>query len=78
MTTIFDLTEREIEIAKELSYGLSSDEISTKLFISVFTVNTHRRNAMMKVHARNTAHLIRKCFEFGVFERREELMLTGS
>ena len=66
-TTIIssNLTMREIEIIYALSYGLSSDEIATQLFISVFTVNTHRRNAMDKVNARNAAHLVRICFEAG-------------
>ncbi len=77
MAAVTELTEREIEIVEELSRGLSSDEISTKLFISVFTVNTHRRNAMTKVNARNTAHLVRMCFEGGVFEMQRPLALVS-
>lgn len=77
MSTVMDLTERELEIAEALSLGLSSDEISEQLFISVFTVNTHRRNAMVKVNARNTAHLVRMCFEAGVFETKMELALVS-
>lgn len=67
MQTTFSLTDREIEIVEALSEGLSSDEISVKLLISTFTVNTHRRNAMVKMNARNSAHLVRVCFECGVF-----------
>lgn len=66
MITTTILTDREIEIIDALSQGLSSDEISVKLFISTFTVNTHRRNAMDKLKARNAAHLVRICFEEGV------------
>jgi len=77
MATVADLTERELEIAEALSRGLSSDEISAKLFISVFTVNTHRRNAMVKVNAKNTAHLVRKCFEGGVFDTGIHLALVS-
>jgi len=78
MTGAFDLTDREIEIVRELSFGFSSDEISAKLHISVFTVNTHRRNAMSKTDARNTAHLVRRCFEGGVFQKNTALQLTGT
>lgn len=66
MITSTSLTEREIEIIEALSRGLSSDEISVKFFISTFTVNTHRRNAMEKLNAKNAAHLVRICFEEGV------------
>ncbi|MEM6831010.1 MAG: helix-turn-helix transcriptional regulator [Bacteroidota bacterium] len=72
MPLVTDLTNREIEIIDALSKGLSSDEISAKLFISVFTVNTHRRNAMIKANARSAAHLVRRCFEEGVIKHRKE------
>ena len=47
MITTTILTEREIEIIDALSQGLSSDEISIKLYISTFTVNTHRCTAFL-------------------------------
>lgn len=56
-------TKRELEILNIISYGLTIDEISTKLFISRETVKTHRKHLLRKFNARNTAQLIRKGFE---------------
>lgn len=61
-----EITKREYEIVNALSQGLSSSEISEKLFISVYTVQTHRKNAMEKTAARNAAHLIRRFYELGL------------
>ena len=75
MITTTILTEREIEIIDALSQGLSSDEISIKLYISTFTVNTHRRNAMDKLNARNAVHLVRICFEEGIIVGKEAVLV---
>lgn len=56
-------TKRELEILNIISYGLTIDEISTKLYISRETVKTHRKHLLRKFNARNTAELIRKGFE---------------
>ena len=63
-----NITTREIEIIDAISLGFSSSEISNLLFISTFTVNTHRRNVMSKMKVRSSAHLIRKSFELGFIE----------
>ncbi len=42
------LTKREKEIAKLISQGIASEQIAEKLFISLFTVNTHRQNMLRK------------------------------
>ena len=39
---------RELEILKAVESGLSSKQIAEKLFLSVHTVNTHRRNILEK------------------------------
>ena len=39
-------SSRELEIIKLIEAGLSSKEIADKLFLSVHTVNTHRRNIL--------------------------------
>lgn len=53
------LTEREIEILRLISDGLSNKEIGDKLFISHRTVDTHRTNLMKKLDVHNIAGLIR-------------------
>ena len=42
------LTKRELEIIRHLVAGLSTKEIAAKLFLSVYTVNTHRANILEK------------------------------
>jgi DNA-binding NarL/FixJ family response regulator len=44
------LTRREIEILKLICQNLSSKEIANKLCISLFTVDTHRKNMMQKLN----------------------------
>ena len=59
------LTEREIEILKLISEGLSNKEIGDKLFISHRTVDTHRTNLMKKLEVSNIAGLIRYAIKNG-------------
>lgn len=54
----FQLTRREVEIIRRVSNGQTSKEIGEKLFISEFTVTTHRRNIMRKLEVKNLAGLL--------------------
>jgi DNA-binding NarL/FixJ family response regulator len=56
---ISGLTNREIEIIRLLSDGLSNQKISEQLGISHRTVDTHRTNIMQKVNVKNVAELIK-------------------
>ena len=58
------VTRREKEILILISEGLTNHEIGEKLFISTTTVDTHRKNLLMKFEARNTAALVRAAAEF--------------
>jgi DNA-binding NarL/FixJ family response regulator len=51
------LSIREKQIAYLITEGYTSAEISQKLFLSQFTVNTHRRNVLQKLGLSNTAQL---------------------
>lgn len=53
------LTRREKEVLELIAEGLTNAEIAGKLFISVTTVDTHRKNLLAKFDVRNTASLIR-------------------
>jgi DNA-binding CsgD family transcriptional regulator len=55
------LSEREIEIVKLIETGLSSEQIADKLFLSVHTVNTHRRNILEKT---GKAHISDVIYDF--------------
>jgi DNA-binding NarL/FixJ family response regulator len=53
------LTEREIEIIILIALEYSSKEISEQLFISTNTVETHRKNIMKKLKAKNTIGIVK-------------------
>ncbi len=52
------LTKRELEIAQMIKEGLTSKEISERLYISLRTVEVHRHNLFKKLNVRNAAGLI--------------------
>ncbi len=52
------LTRREKEVLRCISQGKTTNEIADELFISPFTVETHRRNLMRKFEVSNAAALI--------------------
>lgn len=52
------LTDRELEILKEICDGLTSKEIGEKLFVSHRTVETHKKNLMQKFNVNTTGKLI--------------------
>jgi len=54
-----DLTERELEVLKLICRELTNKEIAEKLYISIRTVDAHRRNLLQKTGARNTAGLVK-------------------
>lgn len=51
-------TDREYEIIKLIEEGLKSEQIAQKLFLSVHTVNTHRRRIIKKTGCSSLAELI--------------------
>ncbi|RLD82352.1 MAG: DNA-binding response regulator [Bacteroidetes bacterium] len=52
------LSEREMEVLKHMSQGLSNKQIADKLFISIRTVETHKHNLMKKLNIYSTAELV--------------------
>jgi len=53
------ITRREKEVLGLIAEGLTNNEIAQQLFISNTTVDTHRKNLLLKLGAKNTASLIR-------------------
>lgn len=53
------LTKREKQILQAISNGNTSAEIAEQLFISVITVETHRRNLLQKFKAKNMIELVK-------------------
>ena len=57
------LTKREKEILRLIAEGKTSNEIAEELFLSVLTVDTHRKNLMQKLEVRNAAELVRAALD---------------
>ncbi len=62
------LSDREKEIVALVAREYSSVEIGDMLFISSTTVDTHRRNAMNKLGAKNLAGLVRYALKYGLID----------
>jgi len=62
------ITDREIEVLKLIVEEYSNSEIAEKLFISVRTVDTHRRNLLEKLGVKNTAGLVKYAIQKGLFD----------
>jgi DNA-binding NarL/FixJ family response regulator len=62
------LTKRELEILKLIAEEYSNPEIAEQLFISIRTVDTHRRNLLDKLQAKNTAGLVKYAMKHGLVD----------
>ena len=59
-------TRREFEIIRLIEAGLSSEQIAEKLFLSLFTINTHRANILEKTGKAHISDLIYELKESGL------------
>lgn len=64
----FQLTRREVEIIRMIAKEMTSKQIGDALFISEFTVGTHRRNIMRKLEVNNVAGLLKFARQLGLTE----------
>jgi DNA-binding NarL/FixJ family response regulator len=62
------LSSRQKEIVKLLAQGRNSRKIAEMLGISQKTVETHRRNVMLRTSCRSTADLVRYAIRNGIIE----------
>jgi DNA-binding NarL/FixJ family response regulator len=60
------VTRRESEILKLIADGFTNQEIADKLFISTSTVDSHRKNLLLKFDAKNSAMLIKTAISKGI------------
>ena len=60
------ITRRESEILRHIADGFTNQEIAEKLFISTSTVDSHRKNLLIKFDAKNTAELVKIAVEKGL------------
>ena len=55
----FSVTDREFEILRFITEELTNREIAERLSISQRTVDSHRRNLLLKLNVKNTAGLVK-------------------
>ncbi len=70
-STVTHLTKKEFEIIHLIAKGLSTKEIAAKDFLSVHTVNTHRKNIFKKLGINNTSELIMYAVRTGIVDTTE-------
>ena len=58
-----ELSPREKEILGLIAEGYTNPQIAEKIFLSTFTVDSHRKNLLAKLNVKNTASLIRLAVE---------------
>lgn len=60
-----NFTKREFEIIKLIESGMSTEQIADKLFLSPYTINTHRGNILKKSGKGQVSELIYELMEQG-------------
>ena len=65
-TTLPKLTRREKEVLVLIAEGKTTAQMAEMLFLSHLTVETHRRNIMMKFEVNNSAALIKLALDNGL------------
>ncbi|WP_353197377.1 response regulator transcription factor [Parapedobacter defluvii] len=60
------LTSREKEVLSLIAEGLTNPQIAERLFVSPYTVDSHRKNLLTKFEVNNTAGLIKLAVRIGL------------
>ncbi|MBF0596053.1 response regulator transcription factor [Faecalibacter rhinopitheci] len=69
INSIPKLTRREKEILLEAATGLTTNQIAEKLFISPHTVESHRKNLIVKFQTSNLSSAIKLGIEYGLISQ---------
>ena len=62
----FTFTKREIEVLKWVCEGYSSKQIADKLFLSIHTINNHRKNLLEKTNCKNLMEVLSYAIKSGI------------
>ncbi|MDH5397000.1 MAG: response regulator transcription factor [Cyclobacteriaceae bacterium] len=63
-----NISDREREILILICEELTMKEIGSKLFLSDKTVQNHRQNMLRKLKVKNTAGLVKKAIQLGIYK----------
>lgn len=66
MVNVPMLSSREKEVLLLIADGMTNPQIAAKLFISLHTVDSHRKNLLTKFSVNNTASLIKQAAKFNL------------
>ena len=66
MRTIDNISIREQEVLVGILKGMTSKQLSEQLFLSLHTINAHRRNLLKKTNSKNTFELIEFAMQHGI------------
>ena len=66
------ISDREKQVLELTAYEYSTKEIAQKLYISIHTAISHRKNIMQKLQVKNTAGMIRMGFQMGLLSVEQE------
>jgi two-component system response regulator NreC len=61
-----DLTERELEVLRQIALGHTNAEIAERLYLSVRTVESHRAHIQQKLRRSSRAELVRYALDHGL------------
>ncbi len=67
-----DLSERETDVLRCISLGMTNAEIAAQLYVSVRTIETHRAHIQQKLGLRSRADLVRFARNAGLLEESPE------
>jgi DNA-binding NarL/FixJ family response regulator len=70
---LLQITKREKEILQLIYEGMATNDIAEKLFISSYTVETHRRNLLSKTETKNATQLVNKAIQLGIIRIKPRL-----
>ena len=62
----YQITKREVEIIRMIAEGLTTKQIGDRLFVSEFTINSHRRNICRKLNIYTPVGLLNFAKEQGL------------
>ncbi|MDY6932794.1 MAG: response regulator transcription factor [Spirochaetota bacterium] len=68
--SIDTLTDREFEIFQLIGNGFSTKEIAKKLNLSIYTVESHRRNIRTKMKLNNSAELTKHAIQWIIMQEK--------